>query len=210
MQPLKQNPPFPMSSNSLKASNSTFKALNFLSNDSHKSCTIVISIQQPHRTGESRSKSHLVESSHRLIGTPNLHLKECRSLPVTAFLRTLHLCLVCIIPSSRPAEHVLSLFPCEGLALVISFLEDVLVGASLTFESIYSFVRVSFSRSCRSSCRNGEDIAAGGADWNEVLVLCLVQPDNSTIWEVTNVQSNILTLYVNLQVMAFSTATRRA
>jgi len=180
------------------------QALNFPSTDSHKSCTTSI---RNHTPSESRTESHLVESSHRLISTSNLHLKECSCLSVASFLRTLHLCLVCIIPSSGSTEHIFFLFSCEGLAFVVPFLEDVLVGTSLTFESIYGFMRVTLSRRCRSSRGNGEDIAAGGADWFESLVWCLV---HGCRWESNSIQSNILNVYVNLTSIADSEGIRRA
>ena len=156
----KQELPFP-TPEILRGSHSTRQTFNFLSTDSRKSCTMSISNHTP---SESRTKSHLVESSHRLISTPNLHLEERSCLSITSLLRTLHLCLVCIVPSAGSTEHILSLFPREGFAFVVSLLEYVLVGASLAFESVYGFMRVSFSRRCRSSRGNGKDIAAGGAD----------------------------------------------
>ena len=106
----------------------------------HRFPQVMHYFHQPPRSSKSKVKSHLVESSHRLISTPNLHLEEGRFVPITSFFRALHLCLICIVPSSRSAEDIFSLFPCKDFPLVVSLLEDVLVGASLAFQTVYGFM----------------------------------------------------------------------
>lgn len=116
-------------------------------------------------------KSYLVESSHRFISTSDLHLEKRCLLSITSFFRTLHLSLVCIVPSSRPSDDVLFLLPREGFALIESLLDDKLVWACLAFESIYRIGGLSLTTCSGSGRRDCEDIAAGGADWIEELVL---------------------------------------
>jgi hypothetical protein len=80
--------------------------------------------------------THLIKTRHRLIRTPNLHLKVRCLIAVTAFSRTLHLPLLRIIPRARPAEYIFAFCSREGFALEVAFGEEVLVGAGQTFEAV--------------------------------------------------------------------------
>jgi hypothetical protein len=97
-------------------------------------------------SSEPMFNTYLVKTSHRLISTPNLHLKECCFFSIASLLRTLHLCFLCIVPSSRSAKDIFSLLPREMLALVVLLLQYVLVGTGLAFEAVYSFMGVPFPR----------------------------------------------------------------
>jgi hypothetical protein len=80
-----------------------------------------------------KNRTHLIKTSHRLIRTPNLHLKVRRLHPATLLLRTLRLLLLRIIPGARAAKHILPLLPLELLALVEARDEDVFVGTGVAF-----------------------------------------------------------------------------
>jgi len=78
----------------------------------------------------------LVETRHRFIRTPDLHLIERSLIPITSILRTLNLCLVGIVPSALPTKDVLPLLAHVRLTLEVLTLEQELVGAGLTFEAV--------------------------------------------------------------------------
>jgi hypothetical protein len=76
-----------------------------------------------------------------------------------------------------------------------------LVGASLAFQTVYGFMRVSFARGGGGGRGDCEYIATGGADWIEKLVLCSIEIanlGNGRLYRVTSC------LYVRFQVMAIS------
>lgn len=108
---------------------------NSLSTDVHRSYTAKISQHAtsslfpypssclsplPHLLPSNRT-THLIKRRHRLIRTPNLHLKICRLLAVTAFHRTLYaLLFLRVIPCPWAAEDVFALRSGEGFALEIA------------------------------------------------------------------------------------------
>jgi len=106
----------------------------------------------------------LIEGGHRLISTTNLHLEESSFLSITSILRTLRLSLLCIVPSTRSTEDILNLLLLEHATLVVTLVEDVLVGTCAAFETVgrvWIFGGYGRWRDC-------EDIAARGADWTIV------------------------------------------
>ena len=85
---------------------------------------------------QGRARTHLVETRHRFIRTPDLHLIERSLIPITSILRTLNLCLVGIVPIALPTKDVLPLLAHVRLTLEVLTLEQELVGAGLTFEAV--------------------------------------------------------------------------
>lgn len=104
-----------------------------LSNGSHTSYTELIS---KHYFMLSDWEANLIKTSHRLISTTNLHLKESCLFSITTFLGTLHLSFISIIPSPGSSKYVLSFFAHKSFALIILFRDDILIGTGLTFQSV--------------------------------------------------------------------------
>lgn len=80
--------------------------------------------------------THLVESRHRLIGTPNLQCIKIRFIAVALGRGTLRVRLVDIVPRALTAHHVVHLLAREVLALVEAALEGECVGAGGAGEDV--------------------------------------------------------------------------
>jgi hypothetical protein len=144
-------------------------------------------------------RTHLVEAGHRLICTTNLHLKERRLITITSLLGTLHLGLIRIIPGTWSAKDIFSFLPDEILALKVPLGQDILVRACLALETIDE-IRSPIAAGDVSR-RNGEDIAARGANWLEGLALVYF-PARMRLpsqWD-RNLQSSILIVFPLLNI----------
>lgn len=128
---------------------------------SHTLHTVSFSPQPPHSPIAS---TYLIKPRHRLIRTPNLHLKERRLITIASLLRTLHLRLIRIIPRARPSKNIFPLLSHIVLALVEALLEEVLVGAGLALHAVVGFGGAVVVVGDEGA-GYGEDVAAGGADW---------------------------------------------
>jgi len=79
----------------------------------------------------------LVESRHGLIRTTNLNLPEVRRTVVALFFLTVDFCLVDVLPAVCTAKNVLDFLALHKFALKVALVEDHLVRAGPTFETIY-------------------------------------------------------------------------
>lgn len=102
-------------------------------------------------------RTHLVESGHRLVCTPNLDLEEGGLIAVASLLRTLGPPLLGIVPRTRPPDDILALPPLKGPPRVDGPVRNpVLVRASQADEAILARCAV---------WRQGEEIRAMWADY---------------------------------------------
>ena len=105
--------------------------------------------------GERKKKTNLIKSSHRLISTANLQLKESRLIPLTVGRRARHAALLRIAPGPGPAKDVLALLLGEVLARIDGHVDGVLVGARAALEPVAARVHPG----------EDEQVGAVGADF---------------------------------------------
>lgn len=83
----------------------------------------------------------LEETRHRLISTSNLHLEKGRLLANAAFVRTLRLGLLRVIPGSRPTKDVLALFAFKDTPRKDRVGDGVFVRACAALETVCAVER---------------------------------------------------------------------
>jgi hypothetical protein len=74
-----------------------------------------------------QTATHLIETRHGLIRTPNLHLEERRLIAITPLPGALNLSLLRIIPCSGATEHIFPLLALYVLPVVDSLVEEELI-----------------------------------------------------------------------------------
>lgn len=97
----------------------------------------------------------LVKSSHRLVGTPDLHHVKIRPLPPADLIGTLHLRIIHVIPTPLPAQNVIHFLPTDETTFEEPAGERVGVRACRTGQGV---------QTGRGLAVDGEGVGAGRAE----------------------------------------------